>query len=145
VIRYLLDTDVFSQLTNPSRHRNVATWLATVDDSELAISVLTVQERWKWIARAQKAGADADGELATGLQVVVDAFAGRIVPLEADAAKRWGLLLGQQEKHVNDKGNAMIAAANGLILVSRNVKDLIRLGVDILDPFKVPAKIHKAS
>jgi hypothetical protein len=38
VIRYLLDTDVFSQFTNPNRHPNVATWLATVDDSELSVS-----------------------------------------------------------------------------------------------------------
>jgi hypothetical protein len=144
VIRYLLDADVFSQLTNPHRHPNIAAWLATVDDSELAISVLTAQERWKGLARARKAGQDPDGRFAEGLQSVMDAFEGRIVPLEAEAARRWGLLLGVQEKHVIDKGNAMIAAANGLILVSRNVKDLVGLGVDIIDPFKAPAKLHKA-
>jgi predicted nucleic acid-binding protein len=144
VIRYLLDTDVFSQLTNPSPHPSVVTWLASVDDDALAISALTVQERWKGLSRADKAGADPMGQLANGLQGVMDAFAGRIIPLDARAAKRWGVLLGKQEKHVNDKGIAMIAAVNGLILVSRNVKDMLDLGVDVLDPFKTPAQLHKA-
>ncbi|HEY1753085.1 MAG TPA: DUF2459 domain-containing protein [Caulobacteraceae bacterium] len=105
---------------------------------------LTVQERWKGVGRAHRAGADPDGNLAAGLQGVMDAFEGRIVPLEEQAAKRWGLLLGQQEKHVNDKGNAVIAAVRGLTLVSRNVKDVSGHGADVLDPFRSPPKLHKA-
>ncbi len=142
MIRYLLDTDVFSQLTTPRPHAHVAAWLKTVDDDALAISVLTVQERWKGLARAARDGMDADGHYARALQSVMDAYKGRIVSLDPLAAKQWGLLLGAQEKNINDKAQAAIASTRGLILVTRNVKHYAGLGVEVLDPFHARARIH---
>lgn len=142
MIRYLLDTDVFSQLTNARTHTNVAAWLKTVDDDALAISVVTVQERWKGLARAAKDGMDADGYYARALQSVIDAYDGRVVSLDSLAAKQWGLLVGAQEKNILDKAQAAIARTQDLILVTRNVKDYAGLGVKALDPFQSPAKLH---
>ena len=141
---YLLDTDVASQLARPNPHPNVAAWLGSIDDHDLAISVLTVQEWWKGVGRAEKAGKDPQGLLRTSVENLVAAFEGRILALDVEAAKAWGLQLGRQEKHVADKGIAAIAAAHGCILVSRNVKDMKGLGVDVLDPFKKPPALHKA-
>lgn len=145
MIGYLLDTDVVSLLALPSPHENVATWFMTVDDHQLAISVLTLQELWKGVSRAQKAAKDPEGKLTAAVQGIMDAFQGRILPLEAEAAKQWGIQIGNQEKHVNDKGIAAIAAAHGVLLVTRNVKHMTGLGVDVLDPFISPAKLHKSS
>lgn len=142
MIRYLLDTDVFSQLTNPRPHANVAAWLKTVDDDALAISVLTVQERWKGVERAARAGMDSDGQHARDLQSVIDDYDGRVVSLDLFAAKQWGLLVGAQEKNIIDKAQAAIASTRGLILVTRNVKDYAGLSVEVLDPFQAPAKLH---
>ncbi len=142
MIRYLLDTDVFSQLTNANPHTNVAAWLKTVDDDTLAISVLTVQERWKGLARATKDGMDADGRYARDLQSVIDAYDGRVVSLDPSAAKQWGLLVGAHEKNIFDKAQAAIASTQGLILVTRNIKHFAGLGVEVMDPFQSPARRH---
>ncbi len=142
MIRYLLDTDVFSQLTNGRPHANVAAWLKTVDEDALAISVVTVQERWKGLARAAKDGMDADGHYARALQSVMDAYDGRIASLDPLAAKQWGILVGAQEKHINDKAQAAIASTQGLIVVTRNVKHYAGLDVEVIDPFQSPAQVH---
>jgi toxin FitB len=39
-MRFLLDTDVFREIGKSEPNANVAAWLDTVDDADLAISVL---------------------------------------------------------------------------------------------------------
>lgn len=142
--RYLLDTNVVREiLLGPDGHPNVAAWLRTVDDHELAISVLTIQEMWKGVGAAQKKGKDKDGSLKAAVEAVEAAFAGRILALDAEAAKQWGLDYGQQEKHLMDKGIVAIGAAHGCTLVTRNIQHMKDRGVDVLDPFKAPAAMHK--
>ncbi|WP_430425172.1 PIN domain-containing protein [Phenylobacterium sp.] len=143
--RYLLDTNVVREiLLGEDGHPNVATWLKSVDDHELSISVLTIQEMWKGVAAAQKKGKDKDGSLKAAVEAVEAAFAGRVLSLEADAAKQWGLQVGQQDKHVMDKGIVAIAASHGCTLVTRNVQHTKGLGVEVLDPFKSPPAVYAA-
>jgi len=66
------------------------------------------------------------------------------VTVDEKVAARWGTLLGQSEKHVADTGLAATAYVHSLVLVTRNVSHVIDRGVDILDPFKQPALLHKA-
>lgn len=142
--RYLLDTNVVREiLLGEDGHPNVAAWLKTVDDHDLAISVLTVQEMWKGVASAQKKGKDKEGSLKAAVEALEAAFEGRILTLGARAARLWGLEYGRQEKHLMDKGIVAIAAAHGCTLVTRNVQHTKGYGVDILDPFKSPPALHK--
>ncbi|WP_205586538.1 hypothetical protein [Rhizobium sp. CCGE532] len=43
-MKYLLDTNVLKEIGRPVPHENVAAWLDTVDDTDLAISVISVRE-----------------------------------------------------------------------------------------------------
>lgn len=142
--KYLLDTNVVVAASGQRPDPNVEAWLDTVDDRDLAISVLTVQELWKGVGHAQKKGLDPDGKLKAQVEAIVAAYEGRILSLDPTAAASWGLHVGQQDKHVTDKGIAAIAAVNGCVLVTRNVKHMTGLGVDVLDPFKSPPTLHKA-
>ncbi|MFZ5685932.1 MAG: PIN domain-containing protein, partial [Pseudomonadota bacterium] len=100
--RYLLDTNVVRELLGGKGHPNVVAWLDTVDDHEVAISVLSVQEMGKGVALAQKRGKDPDGALKRAVEDLIAAFEGRILSLDADAALQWGLHVGKQDKHVMD-------------------------------------------
>ncbi len=42
-MKYLLDTNVLRELGKTFPHKNVAAWLKSVDDADLAISALTVR------------------------------------------------------------------------------------------------------
>ena len=142
MIRYLLDRDVMSQLDQPemNRHANVRAWLATVPDSALHVSAITVVEAWKGLAAARKrASGDPDRlrdqerfELA--LDTLLASLADRIMPIDGPVAKQWGKLLGHQDKNRFDLCIAATAAVNGMVVATRNTKDFRRRGVRFLDP-----------
>ncbi len=135
-MKYLLDTNVLRELGKTSPHRNVAAWLKSVDDADLAISALTVREITKGVAKLRKTKPEPAAALATTVGVIFDAFEGRILPIDRAVASLWGRALGESEKHGDDAGLAATARVHGLIVVTRNVKDFSGRGVKLLDPFK---------
>ncbi len=53
-MKYLLDTNVLRELGKTAPHKNVAAWLKSVDDADLAISALTVREIAKGVAKLEE-------------------------------------------------------------------------------------------
>ncbi len=143
-MKYLLDTMVLKEIGKSKPHQNVEAWLGTVDDLDLAISVIAVREIWKGIEKKRA----VDPALAETLEIAANgifaAFQGRILPVNEAISVRWGKLLGRSEKNVDDTGLAATAYVHGMVLVTRNVPHVQGRGVDILDPFKKPARLHKA-
>jgi predicted nucleic acid-binding protein len=137
-MKYLLDTNVLREIGKTTPHRNVITWLDTVDDTDLAISALTVREVVKGIAKLRKKKPDAAKALATRTKVIFDAFEGRVLPIDGTIAAAWGEALAVSERHVDDAGLAATAVIHGLVLVTRNTKDFAGRGIGLLNPFKLP-------
>lgn len=135
-MKYLLDTNVLRELGKTSPHKNVAAWLKSVDDADLAISALTVREIAKGVVKLRKTKPDTAAALAATVAAIFDAFDGRILPIDRAVASVWGEALGESEKHVDDAGLAATARVHGLIVVTRNVKDFDGRGVKVIDPFK---------
>jgi predicted nucleic acid-binding protein len=136
-MKYLLDTNVLRELGKTSPHKNVAGWLKSVDDGDLAISALTVREIVKGIAKLREAKPETAVALEAAVTAVFDAFVGRILPIDRAVAATWGEALAAREKHVDDAGLAATARVHGLIVVTRNARDFDGRGVTLLDPFKV--------
>jgi predicted nucleic acid-binding protein len=145
MIRYLLDANVVSQPSKANPDANVLAWLDATDDVELAISAVTVHELWYGVARARAANHAKAEAMAAAVDAVLEAYAGRILPIDIQAAKVWAELLAQQNKHVNDKCLVAVARVNNLALVTRNVSDTAGLGVDVLNPFKKPARLYTSA
>lgn len=135
-MKYLLDTNVLRELGKTSPHKNVAAWLKSVDDADLAISALTVREITKGVAKLGKTKPETAATLDATVMAIFDAFEGRILSIDRAVAAAWGEALGESEKHVDDAGLAATARVHGLIVVTRNVKDFDGRGVTLLDPFK---------
>ena len=135
-MKYLLDTNVLRELGKTSPHKNVAVWLKSVDDADLAISALTVREIAKGIAKLRKTKPETAAALDTTVTAIFDGFEGRVLPIDRAVAAAWGEALGESEKHVDDAGLAATARVHGLIVVTRNVKDYNGRGVKLVDPFK---------
>jgi predicted nucleic acid-binding protein len=145
MIHYLLDTNVVSQPSKANPDANALAWLDATDDVELAISAVTVHELWYGVARARAANHPKAEVMAAAVDAILDAYTGRILPIETQAAKVWAELLAKQNKHVNDKCLVAVARVNNLTLVTRNVSDTTGLGVDVLNPFKKPAQLHTSA
>jgi predicted nucleic acid-binding protein len=142
-MRFLLDTSVFREIGKTSPHANVATWLDKVDDSDLAISVLTVREVRKGIVRLKAAKPSVANAIEYRVTEVFAAFSERILPVTREIADLWGELLGQSEKNIDDTGLAATARVHSLVLVTRNIRHVAGRGVATLDPFKTSPRITR--
>jgi predicted nucleic acid-binding protein len=135
-LTYLLDTNVLSETRRPRPSAAVAGWIAATSPDRLHVSVLTLGEIEQGIARIRGRG---DHRQATALEhwlsQVQAAFEDRILPVTLSVAGAWGR---QQYARPIPAIDALIAATartHGLTVVTRNVKDFMPAGVDVLNPF----------
>lgn len=133
---YLLDTNVVSE---PGRRRpdpNVIAWLGRVNAMDAHISTLTIGE----IAQgAERLGQRGRGYLEWLENAVLPHYEGRVLPVDRDVATAWGRLRGFHANRgrslpVIDSLLVATAAVHELTLVTRNVRDVQGLGVDVFDP-----------
>lgn len=137
-MKYLLDTCVLSELRRPRPDAGVVEWLGQVAESRLYLSVLTLGKIQQGTARL------ADGprrQVQLWLETeLVTRFAGRILPVDVEAALEWGLQRGEQQRAgqllpVVDCLLAATAAVHHLVVVTRNVRDFERFPVRVLNPW----------
>jgi predicted nucleic acid-binding protein len=138
-VSYLIDTNVLSELRRKAPDTQVVQWFAQRPVATLYLSVLTLGELRKGI----DAMADAARRLSLldWLETELPAFfAGRILPIDAAVADRWGRIVAQAGRPVPavDSLLAATAAQHGLVLVTRNLRDVQDLGVPVLNPWTPP-------
>ncbi|MEA2604868.1 MAG: toxin FitB [Acidobacteriota bacterium] len=133
---YLLDTNVVSELRK-GRHCNpgVASWFAEVSSAEIYLSVLTVGEIRKGIENIRRRDESTADVLEAWLGELVATHSDRILPIDEAIAEQWGRFNVPDPLPVLDSLLAATASVHGLTLITRNVKDVKRTGVDCLNPF----------
>lgn len=133
---YLLDTNVLSELRRKTPDAAVLEWFARRTASTLYLSVLTFGELRKGIEGVP----DAKRRMALTDWLETDLpafFAGRILPVDAQVADRWGRLLSAAGRPLPaiDSLLAASAAQHGLSMVTRNSRDFADLGLDVINPW----------
>lgn len=142
-MKYLLDTNVFREVGKTEPHEHVQSWLARVNDADLAISTLTVREVTKGIEKLRARKPDVAAAIEERVTRTYEAFGDRVLPVSQEIATLWGKLLGDSEKHVDDTGLAATARVHELVLVTRNLDHVEGRGAATLDPFKAKPKINR--
>jgi toxin FitB len=133
---WLLDTNILSELRKGSRcHPNVARWSATVTREATYTSVLVIGEIRRGVESVRRRDARQAAVFETWLEQVRHTFAGRILGIDERVAEQWGRFNVPDPIPVIDGLLAATAKIQGMILVTRNVADLERTGVKILNPF----------
>jgi len=135
-VSYLLDTNVLSEVRRRDPVPKVVRWLGDRPASTLYLSVLTIGELRKGIESV--ADGDRKLRLLDWLEVELSSyFAGRILPIDAAVADRWGRLLAQAGRPLPaiDSLLAATALVHGLTLVTRNLRDFQHAGLQTFDPW----------
>ena len=133
---YLIDTNVLSELRRKTPDARVVQWLAARPVSTLYLSVLTLGELRKGIEAMPKSARRL--ALLDWLETERPAFfEGRVLPVNAAVADRWGRLLAMAKRPIPavDSLLAATAAHHGLSLVTRNVMDVKNLQVQVINPW----------
>ena len=139
---YLIDTNVISAIApaRKDRPQSLVDWLDRASD-RLFLSVITVTEIRDGIAKAEREGASRKAAaLETWWNEVQGEFEERILPFDLASATLAGVLTDRARAAGVSPGFADVAIAatakvNGLVLLTRNVKDYASFGVPLVDPF----------
>jgi len=138
-VKFLLDTCLISELVKKKPNAAVLKWLDERDEQGLFLSALTLGELQKGISRLST-GVRKDDLHAWIKHDLIERFEGRMLDLDQETAQIWGKLQGNAEL----KGeklpvmNSLIAAtaiAHGLVVVTRNVKDIERCSARVFNPW----------
>jgi toxin FitB len=133
---YLIDTVVLSELRKPQRDPGLKAWFERQRTTNLFVSVISIGEIERGIARQRATNPGFAAALASWLDKLLALYGDRILPLDLQAARRWGLLSAAVG---NESADLMIAATgleHGLTVVTRNASDFEPTGVSVLDPFQ---------
>jgi len=133
---FLIDTVTLSELRRRERDPTVVKWFERQRTTDLFLSVISIGEIERGIARQRGTDPGFAGALAAWLDRVLTLYGERIVPFDLRTARRWGALTAAALG--NDSAVLMIAATaleHGLPVVTRNVSDFEPTGVAVLDPF----------
>ena len=139
---YLLDTPLLSELVKRTPYPAVVAWVDARDEDTLFISVITLGELQKGVSKLP-ASPRKEGLQSWLAQDLVQRFGGRILPVDSAVALAWGTLQGEAERSgsklpVVDALIAATASVHNLTVVTRNVRDLRRCGVPVVNPWQTP-------
>ncbi len=138
--RYLLDTNIISNLTKPRPSASLIEWMAECADDDLFISAMTIAEiRRGILEKPHGKKRDALEAWFAGHEGPLSLFAGRILSFDDKAGLIWARLMaeGKAAGHPRNSLDMIIAAvagANGCVVVTDNEKDFA--GLRIMNPLR---------
>lgn len=137
---FLLDTNVVSELRRPERaHANLRAWASNTPAELHAISVVTVLELERGTLLMERRDPTQGAILRRWLEEdVLKPMATRIVPIDADIARRCANLHVPDPRPERDALIAATALAKGLTVVTRNTIDFEPMGVALFNPWRTP-------
>jgi hypothetical protein len=133
---FLLDTVTVSELRKPQSDPSVVAWFGRQRTTELFLSVITIGEIERGVARHRATDSAFAGALAAWVDSVLTVYGERILPFDLQTARRWGRLSAALGNYSADLMLAATALEHGLTVVTRNMSDFEPTGVGILNPFR---------
>ena len=138
-MRNILDTSVISELVAIQPDPSVMGWIENVDPEDVYLSVITIGELKKGIAKIP------DSQRKTILEnwLIDDLlvrFQDHLLSIDTDIMMMWGSLITRMETigkpmPAIDSLLAATAAQNEYTLVTRNIRDFEHTGILLLDPW----------
>lgn len=138
--RYLLDTNIISNVVKPEPSPSLLAWLEEQPDDDLFIASFTVAEIQRGIletpAGKKRAALEAWFSGPEGPRAL---FAGRILSFDEQAALVWAALIAEgkaagRPRSPLDMIIASVGMANGCAIVTDNERDFA--GLDFINPLR---------
>lgn len=139
-MRYLLDTNIISNILKRQPSAPLIAWMAEQPDEDLFIASLTIAEIRRGILE-KPAGKRRDQLEAwfAGPEGPQALFAGRVLPFDENAALLWAQLMADgkakgRPRSAIDTIIASVAEANECVVVTDNEKDFA--GIQVVNPLR---------
>jgi toxin FitB len=135
----IVDTNVLAEVMRTSPAPAVVGWLNAQDSASLFLTAITVGEIRYGLRIMPKGQRRQTIELGFD-QIIATAFAGRILSFDEHAAVYYGEVMGRRKElgrplSVPDGQIAALARLHGFAVATRNVRDFLDCGIELVNPF----------
>jgi predicted nucleic acid-binding protein len=139
-MRFLLDTNIISNVTKPVPSESLVAWMSQQADEDLFIASLTVAEIRRGVL--EKPPGKRRDQLEAwfgGSEGPQALFAGRVLPFDEAAGLIWARLMAEgkargRPRSALDTIIAAVAEANGCVVVTDNERDFE--GIEVVNPLR---------
>lgn len=141
--RYLLDTNIISNIVKPKPSDTLLEWWAAQRDEDLFIASLTVAEIRRGILEKPRGKKrDALDAWFSGVEGPQSLFAGRVLSFDDKAGLIWARLMADGKAAGRPRSGldmivAAVAGANDCVVVTDNEKDFA--GIQFINPMRMVA------
>ncbi len=134
--KYLLDTNIVSELRKPKPHGGVLAWLRDLRDEQIFLSAVTFGELQRGIERTRGRDRIKAEEIETWVERL--SASAQVLTMDAMCFREWARLMeGKQDHLLEDAMIAATARIHGLVVATRNDKDFAQLDVAAENPFQM--------
>lgn len=131
--RYLLDTNVVSELRKRKPHGAVLAWMDTLRPEQIFLSAVTIGELQAGAELTRK-NDPAKAAVENWLMVTEGTFP--VIPMDSACFREWARLkAGKSSELIEDAMIAATARVHGLHVATRNERDFRELQVGVFNPF----------
>ncbi|HVZ17361.1 MAG TPA: type II toxin-antitoxin system VapC family toxin [Terriglobales bacterium] len=135
--RYLLDTNVVSELRNNKPHGAVVTWIASLREEQKLLCASTIGELQIGVEITRRQDAAKAHELETWVNELC--HNSQIISMDTLCFREWGRLMYRKSGQLaQDALIAATARVHGFVVATRNEADFKNFEVEIFNPFKLP-------
>jgi hypothetical protein len=135
VKKYLLDTNVVSELRKPKPHGAVLAWIEDLRDDQIFLSAVTLGELQAGVELTRRQDPSKADQIEAWVDQVANSF--EVLPMDTACFREWArLMIGKPDRLTEDAMVAATARVHGLIVATRNQRDFAQLNVAVVNPFQ---------
>ena len=135
MIRYLLDTNVVSELRKRKPHGAVIAWMNTLRPEQIFLSAVTIGELQAGAELTRENDPPKAAEIENWLIAIEGSFS--VIPMDSACFREWARLsAAKPQELIEDAMIAATARVHGLQLATRDEGDFQALGITPYNPFQ---------
>ncbi len=133
--KYLLDTNIVSELRKPRPHGGVVAWVSSQEAAQLFLSAVTLGELQAGIERIRRQDPAKASDIEAWADQLEDSY--QVLPMDALCFREWGRIMDRKpDRLLEDAMIAATARVHQLTVATRNEGDFKQLDVRVVNPFK---------
>jgi predicted nucleic acid-binding protein len=135
VKRFLIDTNVASELRKHKPHGAVVAWLTDLRDEQVFLSAVTIGELQSGVEMTRRQDPEKASLIESWIDQIETSY--QVLPMDSACFREWGRLMHGKSDHLIEDGMiAATARTHDLVVATRNENDFKQLNVRVFNPFK---------
>lgn len=135
-MKYLLDTNIISELKKKTPDQNVVNWFEGIDTDELYLSCITIGELKSGALKKSKTDIKTGKLLIKWIDDLMADYEEQILNIDLETCEIWGELLNIDSTNAIDGLIAAQCLQSNMVLVTRNIKHFNMFDIKLFNPFE---------